>query len=123
MFSQSLRGSNHETGGSDVQFSAGLISDTECSDIVRVEDVSMLGEVGGNIRDLDDQSEGGGDELEDSEESDHEPVEPDLDPGGEWHPFRNRVTAQLVLLYHGSHRRNLDLVTFRSFMTILKVRN
>ena len=125
-FSQPQRGTSHETGDSDRQFSAELLRDTEESDIEGVGDVFMCGEVGSNIRDLDDHSEVGDDEMEDSEESDHEQVEPegpaDLDPGGDWHPFRNRVSAQLILLYHGSHRRNCDLVTFRAFMTILKVR-
>ena len=47
------------------------------------------------------------------------------DPGnlGEWHPFENKVHAQLVLLFLGSHRRNFDLVTFRAFLTILKVKS
>ena len=43
------------------------------------------------------------------------------DPESDWHPFRSRVHCQLVLLYHGSHRRNVDLVTFGAFMQILKV--
>ena len=124
-FSQPRRGTSHETGGSDRQFSAELLSDTEGIDIERVGDVFTCGEVGSNIMDLEDQSDGD-DEMEDSDESDHEQVESegpaDLDPGGEWHPFRNRVSAQLILLYNGSHRRNCDLVTFRAFMTILKVR-
>ena len=42
-------------------------------------------------------------------------------PNDDWHPFKSRVHCQLVLLYHGSHRRNIDLVTFRAFMEILEV--
>ena len=73
-FSQPQRGTSHETGDSDRQFSAELLRDTEESDIERVGNVFMCGEVGSNIRDLDDQSEVGDDEMEDSEESDHEQV-------------------------------------------------
>ena len=40
----------------------------------------------------------------------------------DWHPFLSRVHYQLVMLYHGSHRRNVDLVTFRAYMQVLKVR-
>ena len=108
VFSQPLG----EGGG---QFSAEILSETDGSDLGRVDDGR------GNNRDIEDlsNSEDCDDEME---ESDDEPAETvNLDPGGEWHPFQNKVTAQLVLLYHGSHRRNLDLVTFRAFMTILKV--
>ena len=38
-----------------------------------------------------------------------------------WYPFKSRLHCQLVLLYHGSHRKNVDLVTFRAFISILKV--
>ena len=48
------------------------------------------------------------------------PVGTDLNPGGDWHPFKSRVHCQLVMLYHGSHRRNIDMVTFRAFLEILK---
>ena len=67
------------------------------------EDASVVGEGGS------DSGDDGGDSVSDSG---------DL---GDWHPFMNKVHAQLVLLYHGSHRRNCDHVTFRTFMTILKV--
>ena len=62
-----------------------------------------------------------------SENGPDSPDPPDLnvnvnaDPGGEWHPFRSRVHCQLVLLYQSSHRRNVDQITFRAFMEILKV--
>ena len=53
--------------------------------------------------------------------SDHDGnhVDPPID---DWHPFLSRVHCQLVLLYHGSHRRNLDLITFRAYLQVLKVR-
>lgn len=54
-------------------------------------------------------SEGGGDN-------------PELDPGGDWHPFKSRIHCQLVMIFHSSHRRNVDLVTFRAFMHVLKVK-
>ena len=62
-----------------------------------------------------------GQEDEDGVDGDGGDDQPDLEPGGDWHPFRSRVHAQLVLLFHSSHRRNVDLVTFRSYMHVLKV--
>ena len=52
---------------------------------------------------------------------------PDIDVDGPqpspnpWHPFLSRLHCQLVLLYHGSHRKNIDLVTFRAFLSVLRV--
>ena len=50
-----------------------------------------------------------------------ENVNLNVEPGGEWHPFHSRVHCQLVLLYQSSHRRNVDQITFRAFMEVLKV--
>ena len=48
----------------------------------------------------------------------HQHPDPDPDP---WYPFRSRVHCQLVLLFMGSHRKNIDLITFQAFMSVLKV--
>ena len=63
-------------------------------------------------------------------EDTHDPDEPpdngsnitldDFQDEHSWHPFYSRVHCQLVLLYHGSHRKNIDLVTFKAFLTIMK---
>ena len=58
------------------------------------------------------------DDADGSSSDDEDP----LDPGGDWHPFKSRVHCQLVLLCHGSHRRNTDLVSLRAYMHVLKVR-
>lgn len=53
--------------------------------------------------------------------SPHSFPEVNVNDRNDWHPFLSRVHCQLVLLYHGSHRRKMDLVTFRAVMEILKV--
>ena len=60
-------------------------------------------------------------ENENGDPQSSQPDIPHLQPENDWHPFKSRVHCQLVLLYHGSHRRNIDLVTFRAFMEILEV--
>ena len=80
------------------------------SDIV--EDDSDIGE------DESDIGEGGSDSGDDGSDNGRNGYPGDF---GDWHPFMNKVHAQLTMLYHGSHRRNCDHVTFRTFMTILKV--
>ena len=53
---------------------------------------------------------------------------PDPDPDPEnnppedpWFPFLSKPHMQLCLLYHGSHRKNMDQVSLQAIMDILKV--
>ena len=51
---------------------------------------------------------------------------PDQDPENNppedpWFPFLSKPHMQLCLLYHGSHRKNMDQVTLQAIMDILKV--
>ena len=54
--------------------------------------------------------------------------DPDPDPDPEnnppedpWFPFLSKPHMQLCLLYHGSHRKNMDQVSLQAIMDILKV--
>ena len=58
----------------------------------------------------------------------HHSSSPDPDPDPEndppedpWFPFLSKPHMQLCLLYHGSHRKNMDQVTLQAIMDILKV--
>ena len=42
-------------------------------------------------------------------------------PEDPWFPFLSKPHMQLCLLYHGSHRKNLDQVSLQAVMDILKV--
>ena len=50
-------------------------------------------------------------------ESDRE----DMPAEDRWFPFLSKPHMQLCLLYHGSHRKNMDQVSLRAIMDILKV--
>ena len=100
-----------EDGGSDFEDGG---SDTE-------ERGSEFEDGGSDIHHGHGSSDIGWLESEREDGSDDGGVGDPCEVQGEWHPFVNRAHAQLVMLYHGSHRRNCDQVTFRAFMTILRV--
>ena len=53
-------------------------------------------------------------------ESDNGGIQQNIVPDP-WYPFKSRAHCQLVILYQGSHRKMVDLVTFQAFMSVLKV--
>ena len=94
------------------------MSGQEDQPLVRADSDDLIS----NLSDcLSNNLEDGIEDQDDDEDGDGGDDQPELEPGGDWHPFRSRVHAQLVLLYHSSHRRNIDLVTFRSYVHVLKV--
>ena len=116
------RGPDLECSGPHAR--SGDRSDRDCMNYDNVDS-------GGGRGDGSDRHNGGGGDSDEDNYVEGGNCDVDSEGGGDsdgggngendWHPFTNRVHAQLVLLYMGSHRRNCDLVTFKAFMKVLKV--
>ena len=89
-------------------------SDTEVFEEVMEVDQPMRAEE--TVDEPDDDFQG---------EVQFEPDDPDdpeeLPPQEPWFPWRSKCHFYLTVLYHGSHRRNMDQQTLRAVMDILRI--